>query len=260
MSTRATSASARAGSGTWCSTSMMVARSRRPSSIGSASRSPRRRSMLSQVLEPLSSGLQHRGGRVDRDDARHERRERGADLAGSAAEIADGPVSAAPERRERGEMKSIAEQFVADAIPLAGRRGEELLRPGAALAERCLQAALILGGGRRAADLLADDDATAVVRPHRARASSCRRCWCPRRAPTTQPESASALRCRLTVDCGSCITRAELRHRQLAPVEEQQQPAPRGVGQRGQVVEDGRRARSSSVKPDDRIARIGWQG
>ena len=37
-------------------------------------------------------------------------------------------------------------------------------------------------------------------------ASSCRGCSCLRRATPTQPASASALRCRLTVDCGSCMT------------------------------------------------------
>ena len=55
----------------------------------------------------------------------------------------------------------------------------------------------------------------------------------------TQPLSASALRCRLTVDCGNCSTLHSSGHRQFLRLEEQQQPVARDVGQRGQVVEDG---------------------
>ena len=43
---------------------------------------------------------------------------------------------------------------------------------------------------------------------------------------------------------------AELRHRQLAPIEQQQDPAPRGVGQRGQVVED---LRCAAIHPLSRM-------
>ena len=107
-----------------------------PSSIGSASSSPRRRSTLSKPLQPLLRRLQHRRRPVDRDHARDERRERGADLAGAAAEIADGPRRASASAGERGEVKTIAEQLVAHAIPLAGRRREELLRLRAPLGQR----------------------------------------------------------------------------------------------------------------------------
>ena len=87
---------------------------------------------------------------------RHERRERGAHLAGAAAEVADGPA-ALGERGERGEMKALAEQLVAQPIPLAGRRREELLRFRAALGERGLKATLVLRGSRRGTHLLAHE-------------------------------------------------------------------------------------------------------
>ena len=50
------------------------------------------------VVEPVQAllrGLQHRRRGVDGDDPRDERRERGAHLAGAAAEVADGPVASA---------------------------------------------------------------------------------------------------------------------------------------------------------------------
>jgi hypothetical protein len=59
--------------------------------------------------------------------ARDKRRERLAGAAGAASEIADRP-GALGERGQRGEVKTIAEELVAQPIPLAGRRGEELLR------------------------------------------------------------------------------------------------------------------------------------
>ena len=110
------------------------------------------------------------------------------------------------ERRQRGEMKPIAEQLVAHAIPLAGRRREELLRLGAPLGERRLQPALVLRRRRRRSDLLAHQQ----PEPPRGgvelvAASSCRGGSCLPRATAIQPASASALRCRLTVDCGSCM-------------------------------------------------------
>ena len=85
--------------------------------------------MLSAWLQALPRGLQHRGGCVDRDDARDEGRQRGAHLSGAAAEIADDPVGLR-QAGQRRQMEPIAEQFVADAIPLTGRRREEFLRLG----------------------------------------------------------------------------------------------------------------------------------
>ena len=74
-----------------------------------------------EALQPFLCGLQHRGRCIHRDDARDERRERGADLAGAAAQVPDGPL-AARESRERRQVKAIAEEVVAHAIPLARRR------------------------------------------------------------------------------------------------------------------------------------------
>ena len=113
--------------------------------------------------------------------------------------------SASASAGERGEMEPVAEQLVAQPIPLAGRRREELLRLGAPL-------------GQRAPGAAADPaPRPASARPARARAaraaartasSSSRvivyRLLVPSARDVTQPPSASALRCRLTVDCGSC--------------------------------------------------------
>ena len=54
-------------------------------------------------------------------------------------------------------MKAIAEQLVANAIPLARGGGKELLRRRAARRDRALQAPLVLARRRRGADLLADE-------------------------------------------------------------------------------------------------------
>ena len=184
LSTRATSASARSGSGTWCSTSISVAASSRASSIGSASSSPRRSSTLSKPLQPLPRRLQHRGRGVDRDDAarrtararRSPGRCRSRDRRRSTRESA----SAA----KRGEMEALAEQLVAQAIPLAGRRGEELLRLGAPLGERRLQRGADPAPRPASARPARGPAATAAAPTRRARrASSCRGCSCLRRAP-----------------------------------------------------------------------------
>ena len=135
LSTRATSASARSGSGTWCSTSINVAGieprivDRQRFEVAAAQ---------IDVVEPreaLLRRLQHGRRCVDRDDPGDEGREHGAQLAGAAAKIADDPVRVG-QRRERRQVKAIAEQLVAQSIPLAGRRGEEFLRRRASLGER----------------------------------------------------------------------------------------------------------------------------
>jgi hypothetical protein len=74
-----------------------------------------------EAVQPLFRRLQHGRRAIDGDHARDERREGRAHLTRAAAEIADGPV-ALREGRQRRQVKTIAEQVVADAIPLAGRR------------------------------------------------------------------------------------------------------------------------------------------
>ena len=219
---------------------MIVARSSRPSSIGSASSSPRRRSMLSACVQPLPRGLQHRGGCVDRDHPRHEGRQRGAHLPRAAAEIADDPVGLR-QAGQRRQMEPVAEQFVADAIPLTGRRREEFLGSGAALAERRLQAPLILRRGGRVADLLADEGPQPPrgglqIARHRVDVAGA---FGPRRHPARIGQ-----RLQMTADrrLRQLHHGAELRHRQLAAVEQEQQPAARGVGQRGEMIENRRGA------------------
>jgi hypothetical protein len=71
-------------------------------------------------------------------------------------------------------MKSVAEQLVAHAIPLPGRRREEFLGLGATIRERALQPALVQGRSPRRAHLLAHEQPQApgrslklVARRHR---------------------------------------------------------------------------------------------
>src|SRR5207247_1081844 len=97
----------------------------------------------------------------DGDHPRDKRRERGADTAGTAAEIPDDPLGIG-QGRERGKMKAIAEQLVAYPVPVPRRRGEKLLRLRPALGKRCAEPALILAGGRGGADLLAGEEPTAA--------------------------------------------------------------------------------------------------
>ena len=119
-------------------------------------------------------------------------------------------------------------------------------------ASDALQAALILRGRRRRPDLLADQQPQSrraagveLVARHRvevARALGARR-------------NPAAVGQRLQVAADRRLRElhdaAELRHRQLVPVEQQQDAAARRVGQRGEVVEDGGGASvHQSVNPD----------
>ena len=127
--------------------------------------------------------------------------------------------SALGERGERGQVEAIAEQLVAQAIPLAGGRREKLLRLGAPLAKRALQPPLILRRGRRRPTCSRTSsqsrraDESSVSRPRHAGVRTrvegrviVYRLLVPSARDATQPLSASAFRWRLTVDCGSCMT------------------------------------------------------
>ena len=153
--------------------------------------------------------------------------------------------SASAKRRERRQVKAIAEQLVAQPIPLAGRRGEELLRLRPPLGERRLQAALILRGRGRRADLLPHEQPEAAGAPasRSVARSSCRSGSCPRRARAIQPPSSQRLQVPADGRLRQLHDAAELGHRQLVPVEQQQHAAPRRVGERGEMVEDGGGAR-----------------
>ena len=156
-------------------------------------------------LQPLARRLEHRRRGVHRDHVLHERRERRAGLAGAAAQIAQHPVGFG-QRREGAQVKALPVQFIAQPIPLAGRRREEFLRLRAPVGERGLEAALILRGRRRRPDLIADERPQAP-RPavELLRASSCRGGSCRPPAPTPSRCRPGPSRCRLTVDCGSCM-------------------------------------------------------
>ena len=188
-------------------------------------------------------GLQHRRRRIDRDHAADKGRKRRADLAGAAAEIADDPI-AVGERRQRSKMHAFAEQLVPQSIPLACRRREELLRFRAPLGERCLKPSMILRGRRRGSDLFANQQpeparsGVELVPGHRVEVA---RAFGARGNPTAvgqRFQMAAGRRLRELHDA------AELRHGQLVPIEQQQNAAAGRIGERGQVVEDGRGAKT----------------
>ena len=74
-----------------------------------------------EAMQPFFRRVQHRGRSIHRDDARNERRELRAHLAGATAEIADRPTRIR-ERCERRERESVAEELVAEPVPLSCRR------------------------------------------------------------------------------------------------------------------------------------------
>jgi hypothetical protein len=190
-----------------------------------------------ELLQALLRRLEHRSRPVDRHHARDERRQGGAHRAGPATEIADDP-RAVCQGGERREVEAIAEQLVADAIPLPDRRREKLLRLRAPLGERRLKTALILRRRGARTDMFADQQPEPAGRPvqlfsrHRiqvARALGSR---------ADPPGIGQGFQMAADRRLGQLHDAAELGHGQLVPVEQQQDPAAGRIGQRGEVVED----------------------
>ena len=196
LSTRAASASAAAGAGRWCSTSISVAASSEPSSIGSASSEPRRSSTFARPRVRVARGGEHLVRRVDADHARDVRRERGDDRAGAAAEIADDPVrrqqtrgapaarTSRPNRSSRSRSHCPAD-VAKNCCDVSLRRASTRCEPARVLIERRTR--------RRAARASAPRSARAIVRSPRAPARSSGSC---RRAATSpsrrRPASSDA--------------------------------------------------------------------
>ena len=189
------------------------------------------------VAHATACRLEHLARSIDRDHARHERRERRGDLAGPASEIADDPPIV-HQRRQRLQVRRAAEQLLAQLVPLPRRRLEELLRLRLAPRQDALQAPRILIGPGGRAHLLAQQR----PQPSRGRLALVERqrvvpagAVAPRRHPV-------GVRQRLQVPADGGLRqledRAQLRHRQLVALEEQQHPAARRIRERGQVVED----------------------
>ena len=145
-------------------------------------------------------------------------------------------------------MKPLAEQLVAQPIPLSGRRREEFLRFRAPLGENRLDAALVLRGGRCRTDLFANErpeppgGRIEVVARHRVEIA---RAFGARRNPAGVGEGLQMPADRRLRELHDA---AQLRHGQLVPVEQQQNAAARRIGERGEVIEDGRGLQS--VNPD----------
>ena len=189
-------------------------------------------------VQALLCRLQHRGGRIHGQHALDERRKRGRHLPGSAAEIADRPFRIG-KRRQGRKMKPLAEQLVAQTIPLPRGRREEFLRLRAPLGQHGLNPALILRCRRRGPDLLANErpeppgGRVEIIARHCVKVAGA---FGARRDPSGIGEClqvAADRRLRKLHDA------AQFRHGELVPIEQQQNPAARGVGQGGQVVENG---------------------
>jgi hypothetical protein len=155
----------------------------------------------------------------------------------SAPEVADDRrrIEECGERREIGAR---AVELRAHAVPLAGGRREERLRRGASFLEHAFGAQEILLGGWRGAHLVSHE----LPEPARRRIE---------RRPRHHVAPAGALGTRLNpalvgqgleVPAHGALRqlqrRAQLAHGELVPVEQQQQPAPGGVGERAEAVED----------------------
>ena len=207
--------------------------------------------------------LQHLRRGVDRDHPRDKRRQRRTDVTGSTAKVADDPARIG-ERRQRREMKTVAEQIVAEAIPLAGRRGEKLLRPGPPLGQDALQALLILNRLGRGADLLAHEQpeppcgglegvvvrCAVSVRPRdscplqscrlRLRSLAGHRIEVTGAFPSSRDPLAVRQRLQMTADrrLRQLHHGTQLRDRHLLPFEEKQNAVPGGIRESGQVFEN----------------------
>ncbi|MGC4085460.1 MAG: hypothetical protein QM736_25895 [Vicinamibacterales bacterium] len=196
--------------------------------MGSASRIAAPELDVAVCLEPLACGLQHRRRTVDADDARHERRECGADLAGAASQIADDRVRIR-ECRQRCELKAIAEQLVAHPIPLSGGGCEELGRFRSPRCNRGLQTPLILQCGGRGAHLLAHE------RPEPSRCAVHRRARhrvdVARTLSTDADPTGIGQRFQMTADSRlrQLHHGTQLGHAQLLAIEEQEDAAARAV-------------------------------
>jgi len=129
-------------------------------------------------------------------------------------------------------MKAIAEELVAQAIPLTGGRGEKLLRFRPPLRDRRLQAALILRRRRRRADLLAYEQPEPPGRRVKTVAAH--------RVETARPFGArtdpASVGQRLQVAADRRLRQlhdpAQLGDRQLVAIEQQENAAPRRVRKR----------------------------
>ena len=219
------------GSGTWCSTSSSVAASSSPSSIGSASSSPRRTSTFAKSRSRRRAACSIVAGAIDGDHARDERRERRArpvpcrsrgrrpiQRSDRAARAARGGDDAPP----KSSSRSLSQWPAADAKNSCDLVCRRPARPSAAGRPGRRRA------WRRPARAAATTAAASRVRARRAQRVVAAGAVAPRRHPAA---SSSVFRWRLTVDCGSWSTAQSSDDRQLVPLEQEQHPAARGIGQ-----------------------------
>ena len=132
----------------------------------------------------LPRRLQHRRRTVDADDARDERRERGADLTGAATEIADdrGRHWRTRPAPPGGTGRRTSRRALDPTGPPTRRRTPPTWYAGLpAPPEAGADPGAAAGDGRPARGPATTSGASARRAP---RASSRRRCWCLRRAPT----------------------------------------------------------------------------
>jgi hypothetical protein len=110
---------------------------------------------VAELTKSLACGIEHLGGTVDGDDTAHIRRHGFGELAGAAAEVADGQRGI-DQAEHRPKVKGVAEQILAQPVPFAGCGGKELARLHAPPFEHATQTALVVRGRRRRGHLLPD--------------------------------------------------------------------------------------------------------
>src|SRR5689334_692389 len=195
-----------------------------------------------ELLQARACGGEHRTRLVDGDDAPNAGSEQFADVTRPASEIADDPPLV--EEIEKGEkVGPLPDHFSAHLIPRVMRRREEYLRAAAAcrdtLGEHTLQATRVLRGTGRRRHLLADDVPESFCRRlepalhHRIEATGA---LAARDDPTFVAQNLEVptdSRLRKLEHC------AQLPDHELSAIEQQKNPAARGIGERADTVEDG---------------------
>ena len=145
-------------------------------------------------------------------------------------------------------MKAIAKQFVAQPIPLTGRRGEKFLGLRSPLGDRRGKATLILQRGRRGADLLANErpqpprGGVEIVPGRRIQVARALGAGSNPSAVGQGLQVAAHRRLRQLHDD------AQLGHGQLLAIQQQQDAAARRIGKGREVIENGRRRGESGSR------------
>jgi hypothetical protein len=185
-------------------------------------------------MQSLPRRRQHRVRFIDRDHFLDERGEGLCDATGAAAEVGNFPPLV--EQSKQGDIGATTEQLEPHPIPIARRRGEELLRFGVTSGEHGLSAAYVLFRGVGVHDLIAHqvpEAAARAVETVRGEAIVSAR---PLGARIDPAFGAQDLQMAADSRLRQLEDRLQLVYRQLITLQGEQQPAPRWIGERGHLA------------------------